>query len=187
MYGTTLEIAKISLFCKIPTHANVLFIGGGTGTSLKTLVLLQPNVQVDYVEVSEQMSMRAKAQMNFADGINFINLPIEKFKGEKYDVIITEFFFDLFTKDKIKQLMPHIMLKLNIDGCWIDTDFRPTTKLAQRVILKMMYLFFNLTVGLKTLSLVDVQKLYPTNSFTLTIEKKYKKGFVTSRLFTRKA
>ncbi len=187
VFGTALETAKTSLFYKIPAQAKVLFIGGGTGTSLKALVLLKPNVQVDFVEVSEQMMERAKKQMDFANTINFISSPIEEFKGEKYDVLITEFFFDLFTKDKIMQLMPHIMLKLNVGGCWIDTDFRPTAKLPQRVLLKIMYLFFNVTVGLKTLSLADVQKLYPPNSFTLTLEKKYKKGFVTSRFLTRKA
>ncbi len=187
VFGTALETAKISLFYKIPNQAKVLFIGGGAGNSLKMLLLLKPNVHVDFVEVSEQMMARAKKQMDFANTIKFINAPIEEFKEEKYDVVITEFFFDLFTKENIQQLIPHIVSKLNADGCWIDTDFRLTAKLTQRVLLKIMYVFFNLTAGLKTLRLVDLQQLYPTNGFTLTLEKKYKKGFVSSRFLTRRA
>ncbi len=144
VFRSTLEIAKTSLFAKIPEGSKILIIGGGTGISLRALVQLKPRAQIDFVETSEQMILRAKRKVNLKPSVTFVQSPIEGFEGGGYDVIITEFFFDLFKKEKIDQLIPTIALKLNPKGYWIDTDFRKTDKVFHKILLSTMYLFLKL-------------------------------------------
>ena len=112
VFGSTLEQAKISQFCNIKAGSTILFIGGGAGTSLKTLLNLRKNLTIDYVEPSQKMIFLAKKKVsNFID-FRFHARAIEEFDGTGYDIIITEFFFDLFEASKIQELIKLIKLKL---------------------------------------------------------------------------
>ena len=143
VFGNSLEIAKVSLFNKIPDYGRVLIIGGGTGVSLGFLVKLKPHIKIDFVEVSSKMIALAKARVNNGK-TQFVCAPIEKFEGTDYDVIITEFFLDLFTVTEIEKHICLIKQKLSTNGIWIDTDFRPTNKIYDKILLKVMYCFFKL-------------------------------------------
>jgi len=185
VFGHRLELAKISLFSKIPEQANILIIGGGTGTSLKKLVSLKPQASIDFVEASEQMIRRARRKVDLEDSVTFIHSPIEKFDGRGYDVIITEFFFDLFKKEKIEIIFSIIALKLNEKGCWIDTDFRKAENIFQKTLLGTMYLFFKITSNIEASSLVETNKIIAENGFRILNEEKINSGFISSRLLVR--
>jgi ubiquinone/menaquinone biosynthesis C-methylase UbiE len=186
IFGTKIEKLKVSFFNRIPANSNVLFIGGGSGTSLQTLLQIRNNVSIDYVEPSSKMIKKAIKRVGGSTNIHFHQLNIEEFEGVDYDVIITEYFFDLFDEFKIYELVEMIGLKLNRNGKWIDTDFRAPNTFKDRLLLKTMYLFFKLTVNLKTNNLVSTNQLFLNAGLEILGENTACEGFSTSRLITQK-
>lgn len=183
VFGKTLEIVKISLFDHINDGSRVLIIGGGAGVSLKKLLKVKKQLNIDFVDASNQMVLKAKHLIGANESVNFEVCPIEEFKGTNYDLIITEFFFDLFAKEKLIQLVPRIGSKLNNNGNWVDTDFRRPVKKYHHFLLSIMYLFFKITAQIEADALTDVGVIMENNGLSKQEEKVFKSGFVSSRLF----
>ncbi len=183
-FGSALEIAKTSMYRKLPKNAKVLFIGGGSGVSLSYLVKQQPSLNIDYVDESIEMIRLAKSRVA-QQGVSFICNAFEDHMDIGYDVIITEFFFDLFAVSQIEEQIAFIKNKLNKNGVWVDTDFRSSNHLGNKVVIKLMYLFFRVVSSVKVSSLVDYTSIRKANGFMLSKENVFKSGFITSRLFVQ--
>ncbi len=183
VFGGSLEMAKISLFDRVPEGAFVLIIGGGTGSSLKNLLQLKKNIRVDFVDASEQMVARTKQTVKDSNLVNYVVCPIKEYNGAQYDVIITEFFLDLFSKETLSDLVPFIGSKLKVNATWLDTDFRKPQKKRHQLLLTFMYLFFKITANIEANRLVDVEKMMNKNGLQKLDEVTFKSGFISSRLF----
>lgn len=183
-FGNVLEVAKTSMYHKLPNNAKVLLIGGGTGVSLAYLLKLDAGLKIDYVDASSEMIKLAKLRVPKAD-VNFMCTAFEDHGSAGYDVIITEFFFDLFTVAQIEEYIGSIKTKLGKNGVWIDTDFRLSNNLGNKILIKIMYLFFRVVSGVKAGSLVDCSPVRKANGFILSEEKKFKSGLITSRLLAQ--
>ncbi len=184
-FGNDLEVAKISLLRQIPTNTKVLMIGGGTGRSLKHLLNINSSAKIDFVESSIEMVELAQLNIKEKNRVSFICEPIEMFDGEGYDVIITEFFLDLFSTVEIENHIAMINQKLLKGGFWIDTDFRPSDQLFHKLLIKIMYLFFSAVSNVKAKALVELEPFLKINGFITIREVKFKSGFITSRVFAR--
>lgn len=185
VYGKTLEKGKRSQLLSIKSGQSVLFIGGGTGATLEYLNEHYSELNIDYVEVSTKMMQRAKLRSVSNLSIRFYNKLIEEFAGNNYDVIITEFFFDLFEKKEMDQLVKIIADKLGKDGIWIDTDFRISNRISHKIIMKATYWFFRLTINLKAKRLLEPMEAFRNKQLYVKDEKIFGNGLVTSRLFVQ--
>lgn len=185
VFGTVLEKAKITHFGNITNGSRVLFIGGGSGSSLASLLQTRDDLKTDFVDSSQKMISIAKKRVLDSFNVSFYHIPVEQFDGSSYDFIITEFFFDLFDKNKTKELIEIIASKLTKDGKWIDTDFRESSKLKNKIILKLMYKFFNISAKLKSNKLVHTNLFFIKAGYEITHECKFNSGFISSRLLIR--
>ena len=185
VFGDSIQRAKVAQYSNISKGSKVLFVGGGSGVSLDSLLKINLDLQIDFVEPSEKMMNKAKKRISKVRQVNFHQVPVENFCGSSYDCVITEFFFDLFYKDTIQVLMKIIGGKLNKDGIWIDTDFRAPQGLANKAALKMMYLFFRITSGVVAQKLVSTKPIFSQSAFEIENEQYFKKGFISSRLIHR--
>ncbi|MCB0504752.1 MAG: class I SAM-dependent methyltransferase [Cyclobacteriaceae bacterium] len=183
VFGKNLERAKNVFLDTIDERKNVLIIGGGTGATLEYLDKLSREIKVDYVESSAGMMHKAQQRSLQFVKATFYKEPIEEFNKVGYDVIITEFFFDLFELPKIELLMAHIVAMLKKGGKWIDTDFRPTNSAWHKIVLKSMIMFFKLTVQMSAKELYDTKPLCINYNLNVKREASFVRGFVTSRLF----
>ncbi len=184
VFGNTLEKAKVSLYDHIKNGSTILFIGGGSGSSLQALLKLRKNLTIDFVESSGKMISKAKNRAKNTSVVNFYHKPVEEFEGLNYDYVITEFFLDLFEEPKIKDLIEIISFKLANNGKWIDTDFRQPSKYKGKFILKLMYWFFNIIANVASTKLVCAKPLLQTAGFDICLEKESKSKYISSRLIT---
>lgn len=182
IFGKTLEKAKTTLFDEIKDGSKVLVVGGGTGESIKGLVSSNYHLQIDFVEASEKMISKARNGLKNFSNVNFYHTQIEQFEGTSYDVIITEFFFDLFEEKKVKKLINILGCKLNKKGKWIDTDFRKPINLRQVLVLKAMYIFFKITASISSNYLVDTNPIIKKAGYIIKREIKFSSNFISSRL-----
>ena len=148
---------------KIPPNSRVLIAGGGTGWYLEELLKVNKVKKVLYIESSSEMMMLSQKRI---EGINhdaeleFINSPIEEVTiNEKFDVIITNYFLDLFKEAQLKIMVAKLYIHLEKNGLWLISDFKinqnPFHKIWQKCLLKIMYLFFKFTSRVEANHLSD--------------------------------
>ncbi|MCF0058011.1 class I SAM-dependent methyltransferase [Dyadobacter sp. CY356] len=184
VFGDALVIAQVSLLSQILPDSRILIVGGGTGWILEEITKIHSSgLEIIYVESSLKMIELSKRRICENNDVTFINLPVEKYQSEtQFDMIITPFFFDLFKKDKIQTLFSGISEKLKINGLWLYTDFIPDkyqTKIWQKLLLKMMYLFFGVLSKVEASELVDMD-FYYTEQYNKIYEGWFYGKFVRS-------
>lgn len=161
VFGKALINAQVSVLKYIPANSRILIAGGGTGWILEALASVHPQgLTIDYVESSAQMTALSKKRNSALNKINFINLAIENYTvTELYDVILTPFFFDNFSADKIRFIFTKLNASLKNNGTWLYIDFvldKSKKRLWQKALLKVMYLFFSITANIETQQLIDM-------------------------------
>lgn len=148
VFGKQLERAQYHFLNSVNTHDQVLILGGGTGTLLNTLLTLKPTVNVDYIDVSSKMIALARRKINPAATVNFITGTEQNIPDQTYDVVITNFYLDLFPEETLKTVIQKIKPHLKADGQWLVTDF-VYNKFWHKVMLWIMYRFFRITTGIE--------------------------------------
>lgn len=152
IFGKTLHQSQVCFLSSIPADCAILIIGGGTGEMLKELLMVNPTCRVWYVEASGQMVSLAREKISkddhnrvwFIHGTE-VSLP----DGIFFDVVITNFFLDLFTDARVLHICKTLWQKLNNDGLWLISDFVDEGKWWHRFLLWSMYRFFALTCDIE--------------------------------------
>lgn len=156
VFGKSIKKSQLAYLNHVPTQANVLIIGGGTGWIVNELLLRAKPGKIDYVEQSKKMLNSAKQRLTkreYTTQINFIHgnesaIP----ENEQYDVIITNFFLDIFTYAHLKIIVDTLYQHLKPGGGWIVTDFddqQCKQSWWKQTLIKFMYFFFRMTTGLE--------------------------------------
>ena len=187
-YGKTLVNAQQYLLNAIPAGAHVLIAGGGTGWVLEEIAKIHPSgLTIDYIDISSKMISIAEKRNAGNNRVTFITAPVQDapYGAEKYDVALTPFLFDNFTNNTLKKIFSIIDQQLSRDGIWLYCDFRDTGILWQKVLLKIMYLFFRLCCGIEASHLPDVASCFSSNHYKITRQRTYMKGFVVAAIYKR--
>jgi tRNA (cmo5U34)-methyltransferase len=153
IFGKHLHDAQLFYLKEIPQNGNVLLIGGGTGWLLKELIHINPTCKIWYIEASSSMITAAKRKINVADQrkVFFIHGTENSIpQGIQYDVVITNFFLDLFSPATLALVISKIKASLRLNGVWLISDFIHQDKWWQKVLLSTMYFFFRLTCGIES-------------------------------------
>ena len=188
VYGNNLIDAKKIFFEKIPSHARLLLMGGGTGNILNDLLKKKPDIIVDFVEASSGMMKIATKNLKkeFQPRVNFItgdhhSIP----KDVQYDVITSFFVIDCFKQQDAVEFARAITSVLKHDGIWLFTDFFGTGKFYHRVLLWSMYRFFRVVSRIPTIKLPDYAAIFKEVKFTVREEKRFLNGLIRSLLLER--
>jgi hypothetical protein len=89
------------------------------------------------------MLQAARKKINANEYIHFIHGTESQIPGNiMFDVVITNFFLDLFPEEKLKSVIFKINKSLRNNGSWFVSDFKQHGKWWQNVLLFIMYRFF---------------------------------------------
>jgi ubiquinone/menaquinone biosynthesis C-methylase UbiE len=181
VFGKAIIDSQIVYFDRIQNSDRILVIGGGTGWILKNFNI--PGTEIDYLEASGKMINKAK-QQNTKIKVNFIHQPFEEVVlSGKYDVIISNFFLDLYPGKEMLPIIKKLDRILVEGGLLFVTDFR-NNLVWQSIMLSIMYLFFQITTDLKTSNLGPLWEDLNSN-FHLVKSKKFYAGFIDSRIYQK--
>lgn len=163
----------------------MLIVGGGSGIILEDIAHIHTGgLHITYVEISSRMMAKAKRRNWGQNRVDFVNESIEQFNGTCYDVIITPFLFDNFKKEKVEQVFAQLNSYLAHNGLWLHVDFRNTEKSWQRLLLKMMYLFFKIVSKIEADALVNTENLF-AQTFKKVAEQLFYDGFIQSVVYKK--
>jgi ubiquinone/menaquinone biosynthesis C-methylase UbiE len=182
VFGGKLKEAQLTFLHAIPENSYVLIIGGGTGWFLEELITRKPSCHVCYVEASERMVRLSKRKIS-SQQIEFIVGTEKSLSVDKaFDVVITNFFLDLFSPAHLDEVVGTLRKHLRPDGYWLATDFVQTKKLKHIVLLRVMYLFFKMVSNIDADRLSDWQSVLRAHDILENARQTFNHGFVVSIL-----
>ncbi|MFD1874694.1 class I SAM-dependent methyltransferase [Hymenobacter bucti] len=157
----------------------VLVLGGGSGWVLTELLRHCPAARVLYLETAGTMLALAQARLRrLAPGaaaqVEF-RLGSEQALGpaEQFDVIVTFFVLDCFTLTEFPAALARLQAARRPRALWLVADFRPPRTWWQRALLRTMYLFFGITVGLRARQLPP----WPAALAALGLQNRYQASY----------
>ncbi|WP_375580362.1 class I SAM-dependent methyltransferase [Marivirga tractuosa] len=181
VFGKQLEKASNHFLNQISSNSSVLIIGGGTGKILRNF---SSTHQIKYLELSEAMIRKAK-KINSEAKVEFIQADILKWvTNEKYDLIVTSFVLDCFNDSQLNEILPKLKNILKRDGKWIQTDFYPKSS-THKLLIKIMYVFFNITTNLNVKKLADFNSLFEKHNFIFKRNALFYHSMVESKIYQK--
>jgi ubiquinone/menaquinone biosynthesis C-methylase UbiE len=192
VFRTTQRDAQTALLPFIEKNSTVLIAGGGTGWILEEMAKTCPaGLHIYYVEISANMIALAKERKYQQHEVTFINIAVEDFGGQlsnTFDVIMTPFLFDNFSKERTRPVFIHLHNMLRPGGKWLFTDFhyQQVAPLWQRVLLRSMYVFFRILCRLEADALADIEPLFRDHHYTALYEAFYFRKFIRSAVYGKR-
>lgn len=180
--------AKCSLLPILKERQKVLILGGGTGELLEQINRLNTPFEITFLESSKKMiSIAKKRRLGSQVSVEFIESSIFDFKDvDVFDVVITNFFLDVFTTTDLKKVIELIILSLKEKGKWIVTDFQKEKIGAKhRFILWVMHFFFKVTSRLPSNNILPFDDFIRPKGLRLEKEYLFMQSFVFSRLYVK--
>ena len=183
--GRALERRRRWFLPDINHARRALVLGDGDGRFLRELLLRNPAVEADYVDLSSRMLEQARRRAG-TDRVVYKQADAREaeFALSEYDLIATHFFFDCFDQRDLTTLMARVASAAKPGARWVVSEFCTST-LPSRLLVRMLYLFFRITTGLKTSRLVDYRPILRSHGFRIASSNTSRGGFVISELWER--
>lgn len=183
IFGNSLLDAQKCFVSEIKDGSDVLILGGGTGELLVEIINLKSDCRICYVDASDKMIELARKKISENIYVDFVHgtehdIPA----GKKFDVVITNFYFDLFNPEYLSVAIKMIKEHLKSDGTWLVTDFVRTERMIDRTLLRLMYMFFKVMSNIEASYLPEWEHEMKRH-FTETRSAVFRKGFVKSVLY----
>lgn len=173
---------------------NLLIAGGGTGWILEELSKLYPvGLKITYLEISAEMIRMARKRNTGENEVIYVHAGAANFEADcKFDVILTGFLFDNFQAAEAMQVFRQFDKMIAPEGYWLFTDFQSDIskqKWWQKILLRTMYIFFNLVSGVKAKKVPDLFHSFQNAGYQIVNSETYYKGFIQAVSFqkTRKS
>ncbi len=189
VFGRSLQAAQTLFLPEMPPDSTILVVGGGTGALLMSVLIECSPKHVMFLEASEQMLARARRRVQdnpMAGRVDFRHgTEADLQPGETFSVVMLPFVLDLIPETDLKQaFLPRLIRATAPGGVWLVTDFVNSPRLAHRLILKTMYLFFRLASGIRATHLPDSHRLLTEAGFQLTNRQMAVDGQVEASYWT---
>lgn len=181
VFGRSLEHAQRTFLSEIGPKAKVLIVGGGTGQIIDWIPQ-GLGLQIDYVELSKGMLQRAKDRSSEGNRVDFILGDVSVHQGS-YDVIIANFFLDCFSTAQLVQVLKHLKDQLGAKGRLLVTDFYPSDRPSDRLLLKTMHCFFRIMSRLDAHALTNIHEQTKLAGFEPKGIQFFRKGLVFSAVY----
>jgi ubiquinone/menaquinone biosynthesis C-methylase UbiE len=168
--------------------SRVLIIGGGTGRIIGPVMETLLPEQLVYMEKSAAMLdlSRKNTPEKFLSQVNFVLGTQENLsEKEKFDTIITCFFFDQFELPLCREIHAILYALLKKGGCWIWADFVQPQRFSHKVLLRLMLSFFAWSVSLGTRELPDIYPVFERSGLRLEDKCAHYGGFIETALFRK--
>ncbi len=186
VFGNTLRQSQSTYLDTIKTGDSVLIVGGGSGQLLTELENLQIPIKIEYLEKSQKMINLSKLRGPFKYlSINFIHADLLESQLNKYNVIITNFFLDVFEEHNLQIVIAKLSGSLKVKGLWLVTDFVSAGKPVQNLLISAMYRFFKIVVNLEGNKLLDFEKYLQEAGFAKRKSRKFYYQMIESCVYKR--
>ncbi len=186
VFGKTILDSQTHFLRVVKSNDSLLIIGGGTGKVLNAIDELGIPTDVVYVELSRKMLNKAKARAPFKNiQVIFIHGGEEAIPESKFDIIFTAFFLDVFDSRRLQYVTTLLCRRLKDGGKWLVTDFVNNEVNWQKIMIKLMYIFFRVTTNLEGSRLLNFKYYLSHLGLHIEKEKLFYKGMISTMVFKK--
>lgn len=193
VFGDLLAQSRRTLLDELTVAPKVLILGGGSGDMLFGLAERQIGQEVTYIESSSKFVALARQawQKNFLGSDIAINWQQSTWQAyeatEKFDLITTDYFLDLFRKEEVQQFVQKISNHLEPNGYWLYIDFcqNEATAWWWQTLRVIMYRFFGLVAGVPGREIQNVRKIAGEIGLEIVAEKQMARHGIEAILFRK--
>jgi len=197
VFGKNILRAQKVFLDRLPKHANILFVGGGSGEIMSDLLYQAQPKRITYIEASSAMLARAKKgyqkishHIKSDTHVEFIcGTEAQIPSGTLYDAVLTFFVLDVYNSNEAKLMVTKLSYSLKDKGEWLFADFtkegKGISRLWKIVMLMLMYKFFSLSSGLKNQSLPDFTEVFQSIGYMPFQERFFYHRFIRSALYRK--
>jgi ubiquinone/menaquinone biosynthesis C-methylase UbiE len=192
--GGKLQRCRTTFLEDVRQAKNVLLLGEGNGRFLKAFVEINSTADITVLDASAAMLQQARQRKDAMDAkrrVEYIHADIFTWPPpqKRFDLIVTNFFFDCFRPDQLERLIPRLTSSTSKCAHWIVSDFsvpaRGWARWRARGIIAAMYCFFRLVTRLPARSLTPVAPLLEANGFRLLQSHGSEWGLLHTALWQR--
>ncbi len=184
VYGQNIRESQCYWLDQIPEGSKILILGGGTGMILEDLESIKSAIEVWYIEPSPKMLVRStRRKTNF--NVHFIQGTELNIPALEVDVVITNFYLDLFPEKELQAVVRTIAPCLRREGIWIATDFVDEKKWWQGLLLFLMYQFFRFACAIQASALPTWEDSLQTQGLRVVKKRNFFGGFISSIVLER--
>jgi ubiquinone/menaquinone biosynthesis C-methylase UbiE len=188
VYGSAIRAAQLFFLKAMPSSANVLILGGGTGWLLAEILKMHPEAKVWYIEASVKMLEQAQQKLSEQQKsrIIFIHGTEDSIPREtQFHAVITAFYLDLFSPATLRRVIDTIKTSLVPESVWLVSDFIAGKVWWQWILLKVMYTFFRWCCGIEAKRLPPWEQYMTAHGWEVKAERLFFHGFIKSVRYSR--
>jgi SAM-dependent methyltransferase len=160
-FGRAFQNARCAFLPGVKSARRALLCGDGDGRFLARLLETNPDVAVDFVDLSAgmiQLAQRRTARRGpaFLKRVRFFRQDVTEFAPPSpgaYDLLATHFFLDCFAQEEISQIVSRITPWAAPQAKWLVSDVRespkPIGRIYTRTAVRVLYAAFNAATGLR--------------------------------------
>jgi SAM-dependent methyltransferase len=191
-FGPCLHRCRTHFLARSAESRHALVLGDGDGRFLAQLLVANPQLHAETVDLSPKMlrllahrahaahpTSAARLRTHAADARNFI-------PARQYDLVVTHFFLDCLTQPELEALIARIVPHLEPNARWVVSDFQippGPLRLPARFLVRALYFAFRLLTGLRTKQLPDYAAALTTAGFTLADSHVSLRGLLLTQLW----
>ena len=187
--------SQLGFLLHLSDQSSCLILGGGTGYFLQKLLEMNKTIHVTYIDASANMIAAAQQRIqkkipDALDRVAFFCKEVENFEWQKYDVIVSNYFLDLFGEDHVQVLVKKFNKYLNPQGFVYITDFHiPETnsfvKWGTILGLKILYRVHKSITKMEVRKLPKIEKIMMMQNFSILYSENYLKGILKCNLYKK--
>lgn len=195
--GNKLQRCRTAFLPEVQHARDVLILGEGNGRFLTAFATANSCAQITVVDASAGMLREARRRVSRHDPnthrIQYVQANVLTWPAprQKFDLIVSNFFFDCFRPDQLASLLPRLACAADARAQWLLSDFRvPARGLARwraRGIVAVMYRFFRIVTRVAACELTPVDTLLAESGFRLRRRQLSEWGLLHTDLWEREA
>jgi ubiquinone/menaquinone biosynthesis C-methylase UbiE len=173
-----------------------LIVGGGTGEFLLKLLRSSFDGTVVCLDISRGMLERTRVRLEreapeLAGRVELRVGGVEAIEDdERFDLICTHYFLDLFTDDRLLPVMRRLDRALIPDGRWLCSDFADPTgarlpRALRRGLIRSLYAFFNWACAVEPRSLPSIGRTFSSLNYLADGHRTLASGLIWSAVYSR--
>lgn len=189
IFGNAIKNAQKFLIQAIRPGSTVLIIGGGSGWILEEITKIRSKgIKITYVELSEKMIALSRKRDTGTNEVFFLNESIQDvILDQEFEYVITPFVIDNFSAATAAIVFQKINDLLLPRGIWMFADFQISGKntLWQRMVLKIMYIFFKAICNIEASQLPDTATLFKKHKYEIVSSETFFADFICSIIYKK--
>lgn len=196
VFNNQMQCCRTAFLSELPCVKKVALIGEGDGRFLVELLKENKFEKIHYIDSSEKMLELARKRVqkfssNELSLVEFFHCDLmsEAMPCQNYDLVVTNFFLDLFNEQGLKKNISKIAAACKETAIWLYADFQISSGLLPRVRslawMKVMYVFFRVIAKIQSRSLIDPAEILESKGFQLRALREFQRGLMKAELRQR--